>query len=225
MSLLDSINFAANPEPRCPVILLLDTSDSMSGHPIQELNEGIAVFKKNIEDDDTAKKRVEIAVIIFGGEPAIIHPFSTIEKFTLTQLTSQGMTPMGRAIELALDELEKRKNDYKKNGIAYYQPWLFLITDGQPSDYNTDHWSNAVTKVRKATAESKLSFYAVAVKDANMEILKEIAPSDTPPLPLDGLKFKELFKWLSDSLRETSRLDIGEEVTLADLTSWIKKQA
>ena len=33
-------DFASNPEPRCPCILLLDVSGSMSGRPINELNTG-----------------------------------------------------------------------------------------------------------------------------------------------------------------------------------------
>ncbi|NEO74731.1 VWA domain-containing protein, partial [Moorena sp. SIO3H5] len=102
-----------------------------------------------------------------------------------------------------------------------YQPWVLLITDGEP----TDEYQNAAQKVRKAAGDRKLSFYAIAVKDANITKLREIAPLDTPPLPLDGLKFKELFKWLSDSVKQTSRQKIGEQIELADFSGWKKKQA
>jgi uncharacterized protein with von Willebrand factor type A (vWA) domain len=34
----DGVEFAENPEPRCPCVLLLDTSNSMSGKRIDELN-------------------------------------------------------------------------------------------------------------------------------------------------------------------------------------------
>ena len=46
-------DFAVNQEPRCPVVLLLDNSFSMSGEPIQHLNEGIAVFKQSISSATT----------------------------------------------------------------------------------------------------------------------------------------------------------------------------
>ena len=37
----DAAEFAENPEPRVPCVLLLDTSGSMTGKPIAELNEGL----------------------------------------------------------------------------------------------------------------------------------------------------------------------------------------
>ena len=160
MSLKDRIRYAANPEPRCPAVLLLDTSSSMEGAPINELNKGIAVFKENILKDNTAKKRVEIAVITFGDEPKLIHDFSSIKDFEPPQLETRGFTPMGQAIELAIEMVANQKSIYKSHGISYYQPWLFLISDGEP----TDDYSNAAKQVRKAAAESKLCFYAVAVK-------------------------------------------------------------
>lgn len=221
MALQERIKFAKNPEPRCPVILLLDNSFSMSGEPIQELNQGVVVFKENILKDETAALRVEIAIISFGDKPTLVQNFITVDEFPPPQLTATGRTPMGKAIELALDHLEERKLTYRNNGIAYYQPWVLLITDGEP----TDEYKNAAQKVRKAAGDRKLSFYAIAVKNANIKKLREIAPLDTPPLPLDGLKFKELFKWLSDSVKQTSRQKIGEQIELADFSGWMRKQA
>ncbi len=60
-----SVEFAENPEPRCPCILLLDVSRSMQGPPIQQLNEGLAVFRRHLAEDSLAMKRVEVAVITF----------------------------------------------------------------------------------------------------------------------------------------------------------------
>ena len=54
-------DFADNPEPRCPCLLLLDTSGSMKGAPIEELNAGIQVFKDELSADPMASKRVEVA--------------------------------------------------------------------------------------------------------------------------------------------------------------------
>ncbi|MGL5510016.1 MAG: vWA domain-containing protein, partial [Microcoleaceae cyanobacterium] len=65
MRLEESVEFAENPEPRCPCVLLLDTSASMTGSPIQALNEGLRTFKEDLVKDDLASKRVEIAVISF----------------------------------------------------------------------------------------------------------------------------------------------------------------
>lgn len=224
--IFDDSEFIDNSEPRCPVVLLLDNSYSMSGDPIQELNKGIEVFKQDIQEDSLASLRVETAIITFGGKVDMIQDFTTIDKFNPPQLSASGNTPMGKAIELALDRVEDRKQIYKDNGIAPYQPWIVLITDGQP----TDKWENAAKRVRQAARDRKLSFYAIAVKGANMEILRQIAPSNTPPLILDGLKFQELFKWLSASVKSNSSEDpqIGKQVEIPippELNRWTETVA
>jgi uncharacterized protein YegL len=221
MALEERIEFAINPEQRCPVMILLDSSYSMTGAPINELNEGIQLFRQNIQEDEIAALRVEIAIVTFGGQPKLMQDFSTVKNFNPPKLQANGNTPMGAAIEIALDKLEERKNIYKSSGVPYYQPWILLITDGVP----TDDYNRAAQRVRAATAQRKLSFYCVAVRNADLNILKQIAPENTPPLPLEGLKFKELFKWLSASVRATSRHEIGEQVEVPDFSGWKRKNA
>src|SRR5512138_3628532 len=65
---LEQVEFAENPEPRCPVVLLLDVSGSMAGRPIDELNQGLQEFARVLKDDRLASLRVEVAVITFGGQ-------------------------------------------------------------------------------------------------------------------------------------------------------------
>lgn len=213
------IEFADNAEPRCPVVLLLDTSGSMSGSPIQQLNDGLVVFKQQIEQDTTASLRVEVAIVSFNSSVKIVQDFVTIDNFHPPQLGTTGLTAMGQAINQALDLVENRKADYKNNGIDYYQPWLFLITDGAPTDNN--QWQSAAQRVRQADAKRIISFFAVGVQGANMNILRQIAPVNTPPLMLEGLKFAELFRWLSASMKTVShsRLDQGM-VSLPAVDGW-----
>ena len=220
-NLQDRIEFATNPEQRCPVVLLLDNSFSMSGEPINELNEGITLFKDSILRDEVAGLRVEIAIITFGNQAKLVHDFATISHFKPPELSANGSTPMGEAINLALDVLEERKKVYKSNGIPYYQPWVMLITDGAP----TDDYKGAAQRVRAAASQRKLSFYCVAVNNADLKILTDIAPVETPPVPLEGLLFKELFKWLSASVRATSRHSIGDQVEIPDFSGWKRKNA
>ena len=58
--------FADNPEPRCPCLLLLDVSGSMGGQPITELNAGLTTFQNELVSDQLAMKRVEVGIITFG---------------------------------------------------------------------------------------------------------------------------------------------------------------
>jgi uncharacterized protein YegL len=208
------IEFAKNPEPRCPVVLLLDTSGSMSGDRIDELNAGLAIFKQEVQRDTTASLRVEVAIITFDSSVNLIQDFVTIDNFYPPQLTTTGMTAMGQGIELALNEVESRKAIYKSNGIQYYQPWVFLITDGGPSD----SWQSAAQRVKQATANGKISFYAVGVQGADMNILGQIDPE---PLMLQGLQFQEMFRWLSDSMKRVSSTKVGGgQTALPPISKW-----
>lgn len=218
---MPSINFynefADNAEPRCPVVLLLDTSGSMSGQPIDELNAGLAIFKQEVQRDTTASLRVEVAIITFDSSVNIVQDFVTIDEFYPPQLSASGTTSMGEGIELALNEVESRKSTYKSNGIQCYQPWVFLITDGGP----TDSWQSAAQRVRQASANGKISFYAVGVQGADLNILGQIAPINTPPLMLKGLQFQELFRWLSDSMKRVSSSKVGGgQTSLPAVSGW-----
>ncbi len=205
--------FVDNQENRCPVILVLDTSGSMQGAPIAALNEGIKAFKQDVLRDTQAMLSVEVSLITFGEGVQQVQDFVTIEHFDPPQLKADGLTPMGEALSLALDVLEKRKLVYKNHGIPYYRPWVFLITDGAP----TDSWQAAAQDLREAEVKNRLLFFSVAVKGADMNTLKQI--SMRPPVLLNSLDFRDLFMWLSSSMKRVSSGKIGEAIALPPV-SW-----
>ena len=206
-------NFAENPEPRVPCVLLLDISGSMSGDPIRELNEGLVVYKDELAADALASKRVEVAIVTFGGVVKTACDFTTSESFFPPTLEATGATPMGTAIMQAIELVSSRKQVYKTNGIAYYRPWIFLITDGAP----TDEWKQSAARIIEGEMSKEFSFFAVGVDGANFEILKQLSKRE--PLRLKGLRFRDLFQWLSSSQQSVSRSTPGDEVPLQNPTT------
>ena len=116
------------------------------------------------------------------------------------------------AVMKGLELLNQRKMLYRENGIPFFRPWIFLITDGTP----TDDWKAAANEIRKGEESRTFAFFAVGVEGANLDILQEI--SVRQPLRLRGLRFRELFQWLSNSMRSVSRSVPGTEVPLSNPT-------
>ena len=206
-------NFADNPEPRCPCLLLLDVSGSMQGRPLDQLNQGLITFKQELMADVLAAKRVEVSIISFGPVKKEVS-FCQVSSFNPPLLKAQGATPLGEAILKGVELLKARKEEYRQNGIAFYRPWIFLITDGVP----TDNWHIAVDIIRQGEQDKAFAFFAVGVEGADMKILQQLSVRE--PLKLQGLKFRELFQWLSNSMRSVSTSMVGDAVKLAAPTGW-----
>jgi uncharacterized protein YegL len=210
--------FVDNPEPRCPSLLILDVSGSMSGAPIRQLQAGVEAYRDSLYSDTLARKRVEIAILIFGGKVELVSAFCTVDNFIVPTLEVSGDTPMGQAVVEGLDLLNSQKKVYKEHGISYFRPWVFLITDGAPTDVNSHFWTEAKQRVRDGESARSFSFFSVGVEGANMNRLSEL--SIRRPLKLQGVEFRKMFEWLSASQQAVSRSTPGETVKLESPTGW-----
>ncbi|GAC1393160.1 MAG: VWA domain-containing protein [Ktedonobacteraceae bacterium] len=216
MNNFGAIEFATNPDPRCPCVLLLDTSYSMAGPPINALNQGLQTFQSEISQDALAKRRVEVAIITFGNQGVqLVQDFVTAGQFQPPHLTAGGGTPMGEAINLGIDILRNRKTSYQNNGIDYYRPWIFIITDGAP----TDQWQVAAQRVRSEEDAKAFLIFPIGVAGADMNMLSQLS-TQRPPLWLKELQFVEFFKWLSKSQKIQSASKIGEQIGLPTPAGW-----
>jgi len=205
-----------NPSPRCPVALVLDTSGSMAGGPIEELNAGIQVFIEEVKRDDLARWSVDLAVYTAGGSSDCIQEFLAVEQIAgFAPLYASGGTPLGAATRMALNDLEMRKQAYKEAGVPYYQPWLVLISDGAP----TDNWHDAAQLASSLAAQRKLVSLPIGVQEADLSVLSQF--SNKPAVALNGIKFRELFLWLSASMARVSASTSSDaSVQLPSIDSW-----
>ena len=212
IKLEDAVEFAENPEPRCPCVLLLDTSGSMRGEPIGALSEGLRAFKEDLMKDPLASRRVELAVVTFDSDVKVVQDFVTVDQFVPPELAAQGQTFMGSAIHKALDMIQTRKSTYRANGVAYYRPWVFMITDGEPQGEPESVVQQAAQRLKNDEANKRVAFFAVGVESANMRKLAELVVR--APVKLIGLNFVEMFVWLSRSMEKVAQSKTDEQVAL-----------
>jgi uncharacterized protein YegL len=218
VSSLEFIEFAENPGPFCPCILLLDVSGSMSGARINSLNEGLKAFKDCLNEDDLARNRVQVAIVTFAGTTKIVQEFITATELRPPILeTEPGGTRMSSAILTAIDMIKERKSLYKSGGVEYFRPWIFLITDGEPTD-DPDTFTKAAHAAKKGESEKAFAFFSVGVEDADLDKLKLL--STRSPVALKGLQFGTMFSWLSKSLSSVSGSQVGDRVSLPSVDGW-----
>lgn len=205
-------NFFHKPDPKCPVLTLVDDSLSMHGAKVNALNAGMQILAQDVSGDALALKRAEFAFVSFGPV-RVLQDFDSMDRCQIPHLTGVGDTPMGAAVLKAIDLAEQRKRLYKASLVPYFQPIIFLITDGA----STDDISAAARAVADGEAKQNLTFFAVGVDGADMNALAQLSPA-RPPVLLNGLAFGPMFKWLSESVKAKSRANLGEAVKTPALT-------
>ena len=213
------VEFADNPEPRCACVLLLDTSGSMHGAPIEALNEGVSTYIDTLRDDALASLRVETAIVSFDSGVNLEQDFATAEAVSSVSLKAWGATDTASGVNRALDMIDERKNVYREAGIAYYRPWVILITDGAATS-GADQMRAASERVHQAEEAKHVAFFCVGVEGALMDELNELGPRAA--LPLRGLAFNEFFQWLSASMTAVSSSRVDEELALPSPEGWAK---
>lgn len=217
-----------NPDPRVSCVVLADVSGSMQGAPISALESGYASFTQYLNNDVLASKRVEVAVVTFGTVATVLVPMQEARGLQPTRFNASGRTNMAAGVHLALDIIEDRKAAYKAAGLQYYRPWILLLTDGQA---NHDGFDEAVARLNATEAARGVTIFAVgAGPHVDWQQLSRLS-IQRGPAPLDGLKYEELFEWLSASLSNVSnstefaRTDealagMGQQISLPPLSGW-----
>jgi uncharacterized protein YegL len=219
-----AVDLKNNPNQRTPCVLVLDASTSMASKhssgstPIEELNRGLKTFIETLQEDTTALTRVQVAIVVVGGprnEASLFLDWTDATELQPFKITAGGNTPLAEGMTIAI--IEDLKTQLKENGISYTRPWVFVISDGEPTSPD-DKWKKSVSDCAQAREKNNALIYSVAVEGANLSKLQEI--SGAPPRQLAGLNFKEFFVWVTGSLSAASRSRPGDRINLAPTDPW-----
>ena len=198
-----------NYDQKCPLVLVLDASGSMSGQPIDDLNNALLALKDEILNDSVLSNRMELAVVAFHDDAEIVRDFDLVlPEHDMPTIDTGGLTNMFSGVSKAIDMIENRKQWYKNSGQAYYRPIIVLFSDGSPT--NTDQEiENLDQKIQSMSDDKKFIFMPFGVGDgADMQTLAKLA-AQTEDQRLkekavafklkDSTKFAQVFAFVSAS--------------------------
>ena len=213
----DQAEFADNPEARCSIVLILDVSSSMGGPKIQTVNQALVKFGEIIREDSVTALRADIAIIEFDHSARVALDFTNGADFEPPTLAVRGGTNYSKAVNLALDITEARKQSYRDGGIAYYRSLAYFLSDGYPEHDDASELANAASRLAAAEEDRGIAFFAFGIgspdQPVNMSALNDLAPRQAVELTnmeqLDGS-----IQWLSRSVAAVSQSQPGEAIRL-----------
>ena len=215
----DQAEFAENPEARCPIVLMLDVSGSMNGLKIQTVNRALVKFGEIIKEDAVTRLRADVAVIEFDHEARVAQDFTNGADFEPPKLTVKGGTNYSKAVNLALDIIEARKESYREGGVSYYRGLAYFLTDGYPEHDNDADLAGAAARLAEAEQNRSIAFFCFGIGSpdlpADMSKLAELAPRQ--PVELTNMEQLEgSIQWLSRSVAAVSQSQPGDSIRLPE---------
>ena len=194
---------------RLPVYLLLDTSGSMSGEPIEAVKNGVQIMISSLRQNPQAIETAFLSVITFDSTAQQIIPLTDLASFQMVDIRATGVTALGEALKLVANKIENEVQKTTTEQKGDWKPLVFIMTDGIP----TDDWQSGLNEFKK----SKVAFTVAcaAGSGADTDILKRITENVVSLDTADSASIGKFFQWVTASIGVSSTKveDSGKEVT------------
>ena len=194
---------------RLPVYLLLDTSGSMYGEPIEAVKNGVQVLISTLRQDPYALETAYLSIITFNSSAQQIIPLTELSTFQQPNIDANGCTALGEALALLATKVDAEVTKTTPEVKGDWKPLVFIMTDGEPTD-----------DLNKGLAEFKKRKFGMVVacaagQGANTDTLKKITECVVQLDTADSATIKSFFKWVSASVSAGSMKveDSGKEVS------------
>lgn len=188
---------------RLPVYLLIDTSGSMKGEPIESIKVGIESMLSTLRYDPYALETVNISIITYDRDVKQLIPLTPIDELQMPEITTpdSGPTHMGAALEMLLTNMDKEVNKGTQEQKGDWMPLLFLMTDGKPSDKMK--FNEVAPKVRASKFATVVCCAAgpKAKTDDLCQLTDKVYQIDT----LDSSSLMKFFTWVSGIIGEGNK--------------------
>lgn len=222
------IVYPQSPSQRQLCVLVVDASGSMNETVpgvgktrMQMLNEGLRTFHADLMNDEVARNRVRLAIVMVGGpqdDAALLMDWTDLLDYQPFDMSPGGLTPLAKGLRIGLQVIEHEKLALKSAGITFTRPWMFVMTDGGPTDGPAE-WQAATAECQQAERDKRCSIFPIGVDDADMAVLAQVS-GQMPPAQMSAAKFKEFFLWLSASASMGSRSTPGGTTQLPTPSGW-----
>jgi uncharacterized protein YegL len=193
---------------RLPVYLLLDTSGSMSGEPIEAVKNGVQVMISSLRQNPQAIETAFLSVITFDTSAQQVIPLTDLASFQMVDIKATGVTALGDALKLVANKIDTEVGKTTTEQKGDWKPLVFIMTDGIP----TDDWQSGLTEFKKRKTAFTVACAAGSGADTN--ILKQITENVVSLDTADSASIGKFFQWVTASIGVTSTKveDSGKEV-------------
>lgn len=184
---------------RLPVYLLLDTSGSMYGEPIEAVKNGVQTLISTLRGDPYALETAYVSIITFNSSAQQISPLTELATFQQPSINAGGGTALGGALSLLAQKIDTEVIKTTTEVKGDWRPLVFIMTDGVPTD-----------DLSKGLSEFKRRKYGMVVacaagQGASTDTLKQITENVVQLDTADSATIKSFFKWVSASISTSSK--------------------